>query len=159
LAILSPCAHSRPKLMGLGQELNPSPINLPVDGRMALRHFAATNRPPLLPSPQNSQSRRWCSLWGRVDFAEFPRVKGAPFPPRGSTKSPFPERGPQRRLFEFSGEGRGGGHSVAAKCRSAIRPSTGKLLSLGFNSWPSPIIFGRECERGDRIAKHPLCSV
>jgi len=77
---MSPCANSRPKMMGLGQELNPSPIILPADGRMALRHFAATKSPlpplSLSLSPENSQSRRWAPLWGSGDFAEFPGVEG-----------------------------------------------------------------------------------
>jgi len=42
--------------MGLGQEMKPSPIILPVGGRMALRHFVATNEPPPPPPSENSQS-------------------------------------------------------------------------------------------------------
>jgi len=48
---------------------------------------------------------------------------------------------------------------MATKCRSAIRPSTGKMIGLGFNSWPSPIIFGRECTDGDTNTKHCLLSL
>jgi len=81
---MSPSAHSRPKMMGLGLELDPSPIILPADGRMALQHFA----PPPFSLPQNSQSRRWAPLWGSGDFAEFPGGaregggRGARRPPR-----------------------------------------------------------------------------
>jgi hypothetical protein len=36
------CTFS-PEMMGLGQELNPSPIISPVDGRMARQHPVAIN--------------------------------------------------------------------------------------------------------------------
>jgi len=87
------------------------------------------------------------------------RAPRPPTPPprsrefRGIAASP---EGPQRRLCEFSG---GGDFLVATRCCSAIRPSTGKMFGLGFNSWPSPIIFGREFADGDLNTKHPLCEV
>jgi hypothetical protein len=48
---------------------------------------------------------------------------------------------------------------MATTCCSAIRLSTGKMIGLGLNSRPSPIIFGREYTDGDTNTKHCLLSL
>ena len=83
---MSPSVHSCAAMMGLGQELSPSPIILPVDGGMALQSFVATNKP--LPHREFAKLPLWSPL-GKRRLRGIPGGRGARRPAPAATSLAF----------------------------------------------------------------------